>query len=386
MPEAIEQGFRVVDLSGAWRLKQAGNRTVYGFRDEEQEAVFDEAAVYGLPELHADEIKSATLLANPGCYPTSIILALAPWIRAGYVDVEHGIICDSKSGVSGAGKTPSSKTHFVEVDGDLSAYSVFGHRHTGEMLEQLGMDSGSLQFTPHLLPIPRGILSTIYVKLAKPVAAEELEQSLREFLCRQAVGAGFWCGAAAADQVFAEHELLRHRLFAFAGWHAGGAGVVHRQPLEGRGRAGGAEHEPDVRLRRKSRTAMKLVVKIGGAALDNKEVVKKFAKTIPGLCREGHKLVIVHGGGAALSRTLKQLGCETSFVNGLRVTDAQTRDVAMMVLAGQLNKQLVAAIGGAGQPAIGLCGGDLRMLLASKKKPPDLGYVGEVDVGGCDLD
>ena len=123
---------------------------------------------------------------------------------------------------------------------------------------------------------------------------------------------------------------------------------------------------------------MKLVIKIGGAALDDKEVVSTFAKTIPSLYRQGHKLVIVHGGGAALSRTLKQLGRETTFINGLRVTDSQTRDVAIMVLAGQLNKQLVAAIGEAGQPAIGMCGGDLRMVLASKKKQPDLGYVGEI--------
>ena len=123
---------------------------------------------------------------------------------------------------------------------------------------------------------------------------------------------------------------------------------------------------------------MKLVIKIGGAALDDKELVSTFAKTIPSLCREGHKLLIVHGGGAALTRTLKQLGCESSFVNGLRVTDSQTRDVAIMVLAGQLNKQLVAAIGDAGQPAIGICGGDLRLVLASRKKQPDLGYVGEV--------
>ncbi len=123
---------------------------------------------------------------------------------------------------------------------------------------------------------------------------------------------------------------------------------------------------------------MKLVIKIGGAALDDKEVVSTFAKTIPSLCQEGHKLVIVHGGGAALSRTLKQLGCETTFVNGLRVTDSQTRNVAMMVLAGQLNKQLVAAIGTAGQPAIGICGGDLRMVLATRKKQPDLGFVGEI--------
>ena len=181
VPEALAEGFRIIDLSGAWRLKDAENRKVYGFAEDPQCADLDDSAVYGLPELHAAEIKDAALLANPGCYPTSIILALAPWICAGFVDVEHGIICDSKSGVSGAGKTPSAKTHFVEVDGDFSAYSVFGHRHTGEMLEQLGLGGSSLQFTPHLLPIPRGILSTIYVKLAQPATAEELERSLREF-------------------------------------------------------------------------------------------------------------------------------------------------------------------------------------------------------------
>ncbi len=183
VPEAVSRGFRVIDLSGAWRLKDSVNRAVYCFSDADPEAAaqINDAAVYGLPELHADDIKSASLLANPGCYPTSIILALAPWMQAGYVDVAHGVICDSKSGVSGAGKAATAKTHFVEVDGDFSAYKVFGHRHTGEMLEQLGMESGLLQFTPHLLPIPRGILSTIYVKLTKPVTAEELEQSLRTF-------------------------------------------------------------------------------------------------------------------------------------------------------------------------------------------------------------
>jgi N-acetyl-gamma-glutamyl-phosphate reductase len=183
VPEAISRGFRVIDLSGAWRLKSAGNRAVYGFndRDAKSAAALDKAAVYGLPELHAEAIKGAKLLANPGCYATSIILALAPWIQAGYVDVAHGIVCDSKSGISGAGKSLTAKTHFVEVDGDFAAYSVFGHRHTGEVLEQLCLDGRSLQFTPHLLPIPRGILSTIYVRLAKPVAAEELERSLRQF-------------------------------------------------------------------------------------------------------------------------------------------------------------------------------------------------------------
>jgi N-acetyl-gamma-glutamyl-phosphate reductase len=182
VPEAVSRGFRIIDLSGAWRLKNSAHREVYRFPAGGPEVEnLDRQAVYGLPELHAREIKDAELLANPGCFPTSIILALTPWIRAGYVDVEHCLICDSKSGVSGAGKTPSSKTHFVEVDGDLSAYSVFGHRHTGEMLEQLRLDEQSLQFTPHLLPIPRGILSTIYVKLAKTCTSRELEDCLREF-------------------------------------------------------------------------------------------------------------------------------------------------------------------------------------------------------------
>jgi acetylglutamate kinase len=121
---------------------------------------------------------------------------------------------------------------------------------------------------------------------------------------------------------------------------------------------------------------------IGGAALDDNELVSKFAKTIPDLCREGHKLVIVHGGGATLSRTLNQLGCGTTFIDGLRVTDSKTRDVAMMVLAGLLNKQLVAAIGDAGQPSIGICGGDLHIFRATRKTQPDLGYVGEV----CEVD
>jgi N-acetyl-gamma-glutamyl-phosphate reductase len=181
VPEAVAEGFRVIDLSGAWRLKEAGNRRVYGFEESSEEAALDDAAVYGLPELHATEITTAQLLANPGCYATSIILALAPWVRAGLVDVDHGIICDAKSGVSGAGKTPTANTHFVEVDDNFSAYSVFGHRHSGEVLEQLGIDSGALQFTPHLLPIPRGILSTIYVKLAEPASSETLEHVLRSF-------------------------------------------------------------------------------------------------------------------------------------------------------------------------------------------------------------
>jgi len=183
VPEALAHGLRVIDLSGAWRLKQAQNRAVYNFEDVDSVTAADltDKAVYGLPELSRDQIPSAALVANPGCYATSVILALAPLLKAGVVDRQHGIISDSKSGVSGAGKEPNSRTHFVSVADNLSTYSVFGHRHVGEMLEQLQLDASELIFAPHLLPIPRGILSTIYVHLNREMKASEVESCFRDF-------------------------------------------------------------------------------------------------------------------------------------------------------------------------------------------------------------
>ena len=183
VPEAIAQGLRVIDLSGAWRLKQAHHRAVYSFEDANPEiaARLTEKAVYGLPELNAACITSAQLIANPGCYATSVILALAPLLNAGIIDRERGIISDSKSGVSGAGKTPTPRTHFVSVADNCSAYSIFKHRHLGEMVEQLGLDDVELTFAPHLLPIPRGILSTIYVHLNRPTTGTEIASCLRDF-------------------------------------------------------------------------------------------------------------------------------------------------------------------------------------------------------------
>jgi len=184
VPQAIARGLKVVDLSGAWRLNDPANRAVYGFHENGNAAANEKLqrqAVYGLPELHRKQIAGARLVANPGCYATSIILALAPLAQAGLLDAEHGVVCDAKSGVSGAGKAPTSKTHFVEVADNLSAYSVFGHRHTGEILEQLSLAAAQVVFTPHLLPIPRGILSTIYVKLAQRATEAELDACYRAF-------------------------------------------------------------------------------------------------------------------------------------------------------------------------------------------------------------
>ncbi len=183
VPEAIEHGIKVIDLSGAWRLQDSRNREVYKLHDADPTlaAQLQAEAVYGCPELHREAIRHARLIANPGCYATSILLALAPLLQTNLVDTDHGIVCDAKSGVSGAGKTPTANTHFMHAADNFSAYSVFGHRHTGELLEQLHLTSDQIQFTPHLLPIPRGILSTIYLRLQTATDAANLTAVFQNF-------------------------------------------------------------------------------------------------------------------------------------------------------------------------------------------------------------
>jgi N-acetyl-gamma-glutamyl-phosphate reductase len=183
VPEALKRGIRVIDLSGAWRLTDAAHRAVYAFEDKDPQLAADTQAqaVYGMPELHREQIAGARLVANPGCYATSIILPLRPLVAAGLIDLEHGIVADAKSGVSGAGKAPTAKTHFMYAADNLSAYGVFAHRHTGELLEQIGVSSDEIIFTPHLLPIPRGILSTIYVRFKKAQTRESVAEIYREF-------------------------------------------------------------------------------------------------------------------------------------------------------------------------------------------------------------
>ena len=181
VPQALNQGLRIVDLSGAWRLNQSTNRAVYKFADEGSPlaAAVQAKAVYGMPELHRGEIRDAAIVANPGCYSTSIILALKPLVD--HLDLGRGVVCDSKSGVSGAGKAPTAKTHFMHAADNLSAYALFSHRHTGELLEQLDMTAEQIVFTPHLLPIPRGILSTIYVWFKEPQQRADVEALYRAF-------------------------------------------------------------------------------------------------------------------------------------------------------------------------------------------------------------
>src|SRR5271156_2995471 len=151
------------------------------------------------------------------------------------------------------------------------------------------------------------------------------------------------------------------------------------QPAQGSVRAGGREHEPDVRMGRSGGAGMKFVVKLGGAALENQALLHGCARAIAMLAQDGNQVAVVHGGGAALTRTLKQMGKQSEFIGGLRITDAETRDTALMVLSGRVNKLLVASLGAHGQAAVGLCGGDGLIFRARKKRTaPDLGFVGEI--------
>jgi N-acetyl-gamma-glutamyl-phosphate reductase len=164
-PRLADAGVRVIDLSGALRLHDAALRARWY---PETRALPDHLA-YGLTEHARAAVASARVVANPGCYPTVSLLALKPLADAGLLLPQADVIIDAKSGVSGAGKTPTERTHFSEVHGSLSAYGVLGHRHGAEIEERFG---GPVTFTPHLLPLDRGILATIYVRVA-PGTTEE---------------------------------------------------------------------------------------------------------------------------------------------------------------------------------------------------------------------
>ena len=162
----LKQGIRVVDISADFRLKDPADYPKwYGFTHPAPELL--QEAVFGLPELYRSQLATARLVANPGCYPTGAILALAPALKAGLI--EPDIIIDSKSGVSGAGRTLSLGTHFSEVNEDVSAYSLEGHRHLPEITQELAFlrprPAPSVTFVPHLIPMTRGILTTAYARL-----------------------------------------------------------------------------------------------------------------------------------------------------------------------------------------------------------------------------
>ncbi len=178
-PLALERGVRVVDLSGAFRLRTADNFKRWYRQEHPYPALLREAA-YGLPEFCRDRIRHARLVANPGCYPTAASLALKPLLEKGVMDRGAGIVCDAKSGVSGAGKKATGQTHFSQVAENLSAYAVLEHRHVPEVLLACGLEEPEFSFTAQLLPVHRGILETIYFRTTQAMDSAAIEQIYQE--------------------------------------------------------------------------------------------------------------------------------------------------------------------------------------------------------------
>jgi N-acetyl-gamma-glutamyl-phosphate reductase len=179
-PKLLDAGLRVIDLSGAFRFAHAETFSSWYKQPAPHAARLGEA-VYGLPELLATRLATAKLIANPGCYATSVILALRPLADASVLAPSQSVVCDCKSGASGAGKDPRRDLHFVEVDENFRAYNLFSHRHTPEILEHAGVPEAQLTFSTHLLPVARGILSTIYVSLRDAHKPEEIARIYRTF-------------------------------------------------------------------------------------------------------------------------------------------------------------------------------------------------------------
>ncbi len=183
---AANPNLRIVDLSGAFRFRSPDTFARW-YKLPAPDANLLAESVYGLPELYSAALPKARLVGNPGCYPTSVILGLRPLIDAGWIDTARGIICDCKSGVTGAGKEPKRETQFVEVNENFRAYNVFTHRHTPEVSDHLGLASSEFVFTTHLLPVDRGLLSTLYVWLRPAHKADEVESLFRTFYAGRAL-------------------------------------------------------------------------------------------------------------------------------------------------------------------------------------------------------
>jgi N-acetyl-gamma-glutamyl-phosphate reductase len=207
-PVLLDRGVRVIDLSGAFRLRDAGRRQ----RWYPATGMLPDGIVYGLSERHADAIRGARLISCPGCYPTAALLALEPLAAAGLLD--GSIVIDAKSGISGAGKAPSDRTHFSENHGSVAAYGVFSHRHTPEIEQELGT---AVTFVPHLVPLDRGILETIYASLHPGTTEQQVTAALEAAY----VGAPF---VRLTGGQLPEIKHVAHTNFCDIGWQVDEAG------------------------------------------------------------------------------------------------------------------------------------------------------------------
>jgi N-acetyl-gamma-glutamyl-phosphate reductase len=220
-PMLVDAGVRVIDLSGAFRLRDQSVRAKW----YPETRSMPDGLAYGLTELERPAVAAARMVANPGCYPTATLLALAPIVAAGILAEGTDVVVDAKSGVSGAGKTPSERTHFSEVHGSVAAYGVFGHRHGAEIEQGVAIaDSAhpgrhSVNFVPHLMPLDRGILATIYFRVPPGTTGEALASIFE----RAYAGAAF---VRLVGEALPEIKHVAHTNFCDIGWRVDPSGRV----------------------------------------------------------------------------------------------------------------------------------------------------------------
>ena len=373
-PRMLAAGARVVDLSGAFRLQTAADYERW-YKEKHTAPDLLAEAVYGLPEICRSRIATARLVANPGCYPTAANLALQPLVERAVIDLRAGVVCDAKSGVSGAGRKPSLKTSFCEVTGNFSAYSVLEHRHVAEVLMVSKLEEAQFSFTAQLLPVDRGILETIYFRAQQLRGPDDLLELYRRRYAGRAFRPPVQTRPVSRPRFRAAHQLLRHRLPVRRKNRTGGGGERDRQPGEGRGRTGHPEHEPHARIPGNRGAAVKVLIKIGGTLLDDPASRLRLAQEIADLSASGAQCVVVHGGGKQMTRFLTERDIETRFVNGLRVTTPEVLDAVLKVFAGSVNRELVAAFVASGARPVGLTGMD-GLTTTAEQLSADLGAVG----------
>ena len=342
-PDLVARGVRVFDLSGTFRLRDAAQRRHWYPATPE----IEEPIVYGLTEHCRAALPDARLVACPGCYPTAALLALRPLSDAGILEPDGDVIVDAKSGISGAGKKATERTHFSECHGSVAAYGVLGHRHGAEIEQELGRP---VTFTPHLVPLDRGILETIYVRTRPDVSAAQVADTLEQ---------------AYADAPFVrltgdalpEIKHVTHTNLCDVGWKLDAASrrLVLIACLDNlvKGAAGQAVQNLNVAfgLGDDDRSVMtptaRVVLKLGGELLTEPDQRRDIAAAI-GRLAAGAALVVVHGGGREVDAELAERRIAKRAVDGLRITDAATLGVVVGMLAGQVNTRLVAAARGAG--------------------------------------
>ena len=385
-PQFLDAGAVVIDLSGAFRLRTA-ERYKHWYKEEHTAPALLAEAAYGLPEYCREPIRKARLISNPGCYPTAANLAIRPLVEAGIVDRNAGIVCDAKSGVSGAGRKAVAQDQLLRSDrkflrlfdpaAPARARSAADQRARRARVQLHGAADADRpgHSRNHLFP---------------PGAAAFRRRDRRDL--REAIRAMSRSSGSMSPAMCRICMRWRARTSAISALsrirQAGRCVVVSAIDNLVKGAAGQAIQNLNLALGfdETAGTALKALIKIGGSLLDDPALAQRYCAADRAVAESGVSVTVVHGGGKQMTRFLEERGIKSRFVGGLRVTTEETIDAVLKVLAGTVNTQLVAALGAAGAKAVGLTGIDAGLAMA-EQLDPELGFVGRVTIPilGCSM-